>query len=238
MDESGTLDLLKIMGLDVITGFALGAFMILIASALETLWSFGRQARPDVKPRILRGWFRWVALALWILLLLGGGIFLLAVHPIAAAIGVIGFWLVLPFMITPIMRNRLLPKWEAVKKELAPKGYNEKDYWRGDWWMVEDRRKAKKKEEKAAATAAAKPAQLLPAKKKDYYQVLGVSRSATFDQIAASYRKLALENNPDLSPGLDQAAKDKMKDKAREIEDAFKVLGDPRRRQKYDGTGK
>ena len=41
-----------------------------------------------------------------------------------ASIGIVAFWLVLPFIITPIMRNRILPPWDEVKKELEPKGYN------------------------------------------------------------------------------------------------------------------
>jgi hypothetical protein len=58
-------------------------------------------------------------------------------------IGIGGFWLVFPFIITPIMRNRLLPPWDNVKAELSSKGYNEKNYWRGDWWMVEKSKKRK-----------------------------------------------------------------------------------------------
>jgi hypothetical protein len=58
-----------------------------------------------------------------------------------AGIGIIAFWLVLPFIITPIMRNRVLPPWDIVRKELEPKGYNERDYWRGDWWMIEPKQK-------------------------------------------------------------------------------------------------
>ncbi len=219
------MGILGLLGLDEITGFGLGALMILLASALETFWSFGRQARPNVKPAILRGWGKWVALALWIILLLGGGVFLLDFQPIVAAIGVFSFWLVLPFILTPIFRNRLLPKWEQVKKELAPKGLNEKDYWRGDWWMEERRKKQQKeKAEKPVTSTAA-------SRKKDYYEVLGIRHSATFEEIAAAYRKLAMDNNPDLNPGKEQEARAKMK----ELDEAFNVLSNPKKRQKYSG---
>ena len=71
----------------------------------------------------------------------GGALFLtmFATGAILAVIGIVVFWLVLPFIITPIMRNRVLPPWDEVKKELEPKGYNERDYWRGDWWMIESK---------------------------------------------------------------------------------------------------
>lgn len=129
--------------------FILGSVLILAASFLETFCTFGRQARPDVKPGILRGKFRWVLETLWIMMLIAGGIILLLFGIltgllILALIGIVGFWLILPFIITPILRYRLLPQWDDVKKELAPKGYTERDYWRGDWWMMENKKKKKK----------------------------------------------------------------------------------------------
>jgi 4-hydroxybenzoate polyprenyltransferase len=125
---------------------ALGFILILVASVLEAFCTFGRQARPDVKPGILKTPVRWVLETLWALMMLGGGVALL-ISPlswIGALVAVIGFWLILPFMITPILRYRLLPHWDEVKTELIPKGYNEKSYWRGDWWMSPDKQKPKK----------------------------------------------------------------------------------------------
>jgi hypothetical protein len=82
---------------------------------------------------------------IWMFLLLIGAAILLfpgsLTGAIMAGIGIIAFWLVLPFIITPIMRNRVLPPWDIVRKELEPKGYNERDYWRGDWWMIEPKQK-------------------------------------------------------------------------------------------------
>jgi hypothetical protein len=127
----------------------IGFVLVLVASVLETYCTFGRQARPEVKPRILKTRFRWVLESLWVIMLVAGGALLLfrsdPLGIIMAGIAVISFWLILPFIITPIMRNRLLPPWDEVKKELIPKGYDEKNYWRGDWWMVEDKKKVKKK---------------------------------------------------------------------------------------------
>ncbi len=126
----------------------LGFVLVLVAAVAEAYCAFGRLARPDVKPRILKGWSRWVMETFWALLLLAGGVCLLIVPGVGwilALAGVVGFWLILPFILTPIIRNRLLPHWDEVKSELAPKGYNDKDYWRGDWWMVEDKQKQKKK---------------------------------------------------------------------------------------------
>lgn len=127
----------------------IGFVLVLVASVLETYCTFGRQARPDVKPRILGTRYRWVLEVLWVIMLVAGGALLLfrsdILGIILAGVAVISFWLILPFIITPIMRNRLLPPWDEVKKELEPKGYDEKNYWRGDWWMVEDKKKLKKK---------------------------------------------------------------------------------------------
>jgi hypothetical protein len=135
--------------MDEIWFLVLGFLLTLVASVLEAFCSFGRLARPDVKPGILKSRFRWVLEALWVVLLLAGGVLLLfrgdQLGIILAGVALVSFWLVLPFMLTPILRNRLLPQWDKVKTELIPKGYDEKNYWRGDWWMVENKQKSKKK---------------------------------------------------------------------------------------------
>ena len=68
--------------------------------------------------------------------------------------------------------------------------------------------------------------------KRDYYEVLGVSKSATESDLKAAYRKLALQFHPDRNPG-DKSAEDKFKEAA----EAYEVLRDPQKRQLYDHYG-
>jgi molecular chaperone DnaJ len=68
--------------------------------------------------------------------------------------------------------------------------------------------------------------------KVDYYEVLGVERTADGDTIKKAYRKLAMQFHPDKNPG-DKSAEDKFKDCAR----AYEVLGDPEKRSRYDRFG-
>lgn len=67
--------------------------------------------------------------------------------------------------------------------------------------------------------------------KRDYYEVLGVDRSATRDQIKQAYRQLALAYHPDRNHAPDAA------DKFREIAEAYAVLSDEAKRREYDATG-
>jgi curved DNA-binding protein len=68
---------------------------------------------------------------------------------------------------------------------------------------------------------------------KDPYQILGVSRNASPDEIKRAYRRLAKEHHPDRNPQNKQAAERKFK----EVQAAYEVLGDPQRRAQYDRFG-
>ncbi len=67
---------------------------------------------------------------------------------------------------------------------------------------------------------------------KDPYRILGVSRSASQDEIKRAFRRLAKEHHPDRNPD-DQSAVERFK----EVRAAYEVLGDPQRRQQYDRFG-
>lgn len=68
--------------------------------------------------------------------------------------------------------------------------------------------------------------------KRDYYEVLGVSKSATAEEIKKAYRKLAIQFHPDKNPG-DKAAEEKFKEAA----EAYDILGNPDKKAKYDRFG-
>ncbi len=68
--------------------------------------------------------------------------------------------------------------------------------------------------------------------KKDYYELLGVAKNASEDELKKAYRKLAIQYHPDKNPG-DKVAEEKFK----EIAEAYSVLSDATKRQRYDQFG-
>lgn len=67
---------------------------------------------------------------------------------------------------------------------------------------------------------------------KDYYEVLGVDRKATPDEIKKAFRKLAMKYHPDKNKGNKQA-----EEKFKDINEAYEVLSDPKKRERYDQLG-
>ncbi|MBM4381106.1 MAG: DnaJ domain-containing protein, partial [Deltaproteobacteria bacterium] len=68
--------------------------------------------------------------------------------------------------------------------------------------------------------------------KRDYYEVLGVSRHVDAQALKSAYRKVALQYHPDRNPG-DKEAEEKFK----EATEAYEVLSDAEKRQRYDQFG-
>ena len=73
----------------------------------------------------------------------------------------------------------------------------------------------------------------MSSEKKDYYEVLGVPKDATEEQIRKAYKKLAIRWHPDKNPDNRKQAEEKFK----EIGEAYSVLSDPKKRNEYDNGG-
>ena len=70
------------------------------------------------------------------------------------------------------------------------------------------------------------------AEKRDYYEVIGVPKTASEDEIKKAYRKLAKKYHPDLKPNNKEAEA-----KFKEVNEAYEVLSDPEKKAKYDQFG-
>ena len=68
--------------------------------------------------------------------------------------------------------------------------------------------------------------------KRDYYEVLGVNKNASADDIKRSYRRLAMKYHPDKNPDNEEAEA-----KFKECAEAYEVLSDPDKKQRYDRFG-
>ncbi|MBM4442070.1 MAG: DnaJ domain-containing protein [Candidatus Rokubacteria bacterium] len=69
---------------------------------------------------------------------------------------------------------------------------------------------------------------------RDYYDVLGVPRTATADEVKREYRRLARAHHPDLKPAAERG---RAAERFKEINEAYEVLSDPEKRKKYDALG-
>ena len=73
--------------------------------------------------------------------------------------------------------------------------------------------------------------------KRDYYEVLGVSKNATDDELKKAYRKMAIQYHPDRQQNKSEAEKKDAEEKFKEAAEAYDVLSDPNKRARYDQFG-
>lgn len=76
--------------------------------------------------------------------------------------------------------------------------------------------------------------ELKKSKRKDYYKILGVNKSANDDEIKKAYRKRALAHHPDRFPNATEDEKKEEEKKFKEVGEAYNVLSDPKKRSRYD----
>lgn len=76
--------------------------------------------------------------------------------------------------------------------------------------------------------------ELKKSKRKDYYKILGVSKSASDDEIKKAYRKRALLHHPDRHSSAPEEEKRDQEKKFKELGEAYNVLSDPKKRTRYD----
>jgi len=125
----------------------LGLLSLVFASILQAFCEFGRHARPEFRPAISATRWSYLLEAGWMVLLMLGGVLLFMTDPtsrlglIICLVGVAAFWLLLPISIAPRVRRRFLPHWDELRRELEKEGYNERNYWRGNWWRADAKRR-------------------------------------------------------------------------------------------------
>jgi len=73
--------------------------------------------------------------------------------------------------------------------------------------------------------------------KRDYYAVLGIERDAPADEIKKAFRRKASEFHPDRHPHLDEASRKEMEERFKEVGEAYSVLSDQAKRERYDRYG-
>src|ERR1700738_128912 len=72
----------------------------------------------------------------------------------------------------------------------------------------------------------------MPTKKRDYYEVLGVNKDASDEEIKKAYRKLAMKHHPDRNPDSKDG-----EEKFKEAKEAYEVLSEAEKRRAYDASG-
>jgi len=111
-----------------------GIFLLLLAGVVESYCAINRQSLPSLRAKIFDSYTGLLFQIGWVVLLLIACLLLFLAHPIAAIVGVVVFWVLLPLWLIPMMKRRLLPPWDVVKSDLGKHGYTEENYLDGDWW--------------------------------------------------------------------------------------------------------
>lgn len=193
----------------------LGFVSLLFASILQAYCEFGRQAKPEFRPGVFETRWSYLLQSGWVILLLVGGVLLLLTNLVYSLIGVAAFWLLLPISVGPRVRRRFLPSWDELKHELEKQGYNERNYWRGNWWRADAKRRTGPK----AKSSPDEQARRLESGK-DHHRILRVTRNASDEEITEAFRRMAKRYHPDRNGGNEEWANERMK----EVNEAYEAL--------------
>ena len=111
-----------------------GVLILIIATVLHLYCGIGTQVLRSMAPAIFYSRLGLLLQIGWIALFIIGTVLLFIYNWIVGLISIPIYWLVLPLLIGPSIKRRMLGSWDELKDLLEGRGYNKDNYLNGDWW--------------------------------------------------------------------------------------------------------